>query len=278
MSIAESCFAASGKTAPGQKTPPPLTPYNPDRRRKTRKSRNAGDQPETTISTSPQPENSPAPVRAKTLKTGIKPVKAHSDDIPVERIINPNAHDTRTNTLTKSRKTRSDIRITPEIIDRILERLGHGEPIARTAPQEGTSEAAFYSAINRNPDYAERYAQARREQADALFGKILIEAEECDGTQEGFNRARIRIDAYKWICAKINPAKYSDKAQIAVTGADGGPLAIAATAASVQEIKAVRDMLSGVIDIQADEPETPTTKAQRPGLLETSTETPESDA
>ena len=94
-------------------------------------------------------------------------------------------------------------------------------------------------------------------QADALFARIVETAEQCDGSQESFNRSRLLIDALKWTVSKLNPAKYSDKAQLAVTGADGGPVTIAAAVVNPAEVRAVRDMLRQSITTTAEEVPTP---------------------
>ena len=37
-------------------------------------------------------------------------------------------------------------------------------------------------------------------------------------------RNRLRVDARKWLAAKMAPKKYGDKVENVVTGADGGPV------------------------------------------------------
>ena len=38
------------------------------------------------------------------------------------------------------------------------------------------------------------------------------------------SKARLQIDARKWILGKMNPKKYSDKQTVEMTGANGGPI------------------------------------------------------
>lgn len=47
-------------------------------------------------------------------------------------------------------------------------------------------------------------------------GAVII----CD--QEHINRSRLRVDARKWVAAKLLPKKYGEKTQI--TGDGGGPV------------------------------------------------------
>lgn len=40
------------------------------------------------------------------------------------------------------------------------------------------------------------------------------------------SRARLRVDARKWIASKLKPKKYGDKQSVAVTDPDGGPISL----------------------------------------------------
>ena len=61
--------------------------------------------------------------------------------------------------------------------------------------------------------------------ADDALGDVRLDA---DGRayvdHEHINRSRLRVDARKWYLAKLAPKRYGDKAEMAVTGHDGGPL------------------------------------------------------
>jgi hypothetical protein len=39
-------------------------------------------------------------------------------------------------------------------------------------------------------------------------------------------RDRLRVDARKWVAAKLLPKKYGDRIQQEVSGPDGGPIAV----------------------------------------------------
>jgi hypothetical protein len=41
---------------------------------------------------------------------------------------------------------------------------------------------------------------------------------------ENIQRSRVRIDTRKWLLSKMLPKVYGDKTEVAVTGANGGPL------------------------------------------------------
>lgn len=72
--------------------------------------------------------------------------------------------------------------------------------------------------------FAEKYARAREDQADHYADEIIGIAD----TEEDPNRARVRVDARKWVASKLKPKNYGEK--VAHTGADGeGPVAMAVT-------------------------------------------------
>lgn len=87
-------------------------------------------------------------------------------------------------------------------------------------------------------EFRDHYARAREVQAYAMEDEILEIAEDSrndwvmrqgkDGEsrlvfdEERVSRARVRIDARKWLMAKMAPKRYGDR--VAVTGKDGGPV------------------------------------------------------
>jgi hypothetical protein len=52
-------------------------------------------------------------------------------------------------------------------------------------------------------------------------------------------RSRVRIDTRKWILSKMLPKVYGDKAEVAVTGANGGPVQ-SLTVSTTDPIEAAR--------------------------------------
>lgn len=86
---------------------------------------------------------------------------------------------------------------------------------------------------NYKKDFAKMYARAKEAQADYLAEEILDIAD--DGSndlmtitkgdmsyeienKEVTNRSKLRVDARKWIAAKLKPKKYGDKTDITTNG------------------------------------------------------------
>jgi hypothetical protein len=87
--------------------------------------------------------------------------------------------------------------------------------------------------LNEHEAFREQYARATEQRADLMAEEILEIAD--DGrndyatTENGetFNsehvqRSRLRVDARKWLLAKMQPKKYGERVQTEVTGPDGG--------------------------------------------------------
>lgn len=134
---------------------------------------------------------------------------------------------------------------TDEVADEICSELVEGRSLKAICLDEGMPHRATvfrWLADERYTSFRDRYARAREAQADAIFDEILDIADDGsndwmardqDGDEgdqvlnhEHIQRSRLRIDARKWMAAKLRPKVYGDKSLIEHTGADGGPIAI----------------------------------------------------
>ena len=110
-----------------------------------------------------------------------------------------------------------------EITAEILTRLTEGESLrsivkdAHMPPQ-----ATVYEWLAAKPDFAERYAYARDQQAETLADEIIALADEKPKEvtdDKGHGRIdngwvtwqKNRVDARKWVAAKLKPKKYGDR-------------------------------------------------------------------
>ena len=124
----------------------------------------------------------------------------------------------------------------------ILKRISEGEPLRKVLKGKGMpSSQTFYRWIdndeeeNQEENKSKRYARACEERADKIFEDILDIAD--DGTNDmmtidkGHNsvqvedrevtgRSKLRIEARKWMLAKMSPKKYGDKSEITLEGGD----------------------------------------------------------
>ncbi|MBA4220177.1 MAG: terminase small subunit protein [Methylobacterium sp.] len=135
---------------------------------------------------------------------------------------------------------------TQAVADLICERIADGHSLRSICADEGMpATSTVFKWLNENKPFSDQYARAREAQADALFDEILEIAD--DGTNdwmerkndegenigwrengEALRRSALRVEARKWMAGKLQPKKYSDKHQVELSGADGGPVQVEA--------------------------------------------------
>lgn len=103
----------------------------------------------------------------------------------------------------------------------ILARLERGESLQGICRDEGTPASTVILWVRDNPDFAERYAQARRVGYELLADELLSISDQREfvGDDDGpvrFDAAavahnRLRVDTRKWILAKMLPKVYGDR-------------------------------------------------------------------
>jgi hypothetical protein len=65
--------------------------------------------------------------------------------------------------------------------------------------------------LRENADFRERYARAKEESADALSEDIKEIGEKTLKGEYDPQAARVAIDSYKWVAAKLKPKVYGDR-------------------------------------------------------------------
>ena len=111
-----------------------------------------------------------------------------------------------------------------EIADIILGRISEGESLKGICRDLKIMNVTVYSWMRARPSFLTLYAQAREDRADSL-GDDLQEIADAS-TPETVQVDRLRTDVRKFIAAKLNPRKWGDRVQAALTGADGGPIQV----------------------------------------------------
>jgi len=113
------------------------------------------------------------------------------------------------------------------IADRICELMAEGNDMGTICEMDGMPSRSTVSrwAASR-PDFAEQCARAREALADYELDRLKRIAEEC--TEENVNSTRVKLNHYQWRVMKIAPRVYGDKAQVELTGANGGPMQVQA--------------------------------------------------
>lgn len=117
---------------------------------------------------------------------------------------------------------------TPELAAAICERIADGESLKAVCTAEDMpSKSSVYLWLTRHSEFSDMYTRAREDQADTLADEIIDIADDStrdtilkknhDGTTyevantEWINRSRLRVDARKWVAAKLKPKKYGER-------------------------------------------------------------------
>jgi hypothetical protein len=127
-----------------------------------------------------------------------------------------------------------------EVWATILNRIAEGESLRTIcADEDMPSRVSVYRWLEADEALRDQYARAREEQADTLFDEILEIADdgrndwmERNGEEdrgwrengEALGRARLRIDARKWMAGKLRPKKYGER--LALAGDGDAPLTV----------------------------------------------------
>lgn len=126
---------------------------------------------------------------------------------------------------------------TQETADLICDRLAQGESLRMVCADEGMpNRSTVLRWLEDFEAFRGQYARAREAQADHMADEILSIAD--DGLNDTYRdddgnvrtdtdviaRSKLRVDARKWLAAKMAPKKYGEKVTQEVTGADGGPV------------------------------------------------------
>ena len=145
-----------------------------------------------------------------------------------------------------------------EIADEVCRRLAGGESLRAICRDEGIPDESTVRlwALDDREGFATQYARAREVQFLAIADELLEIAD--DGRNdwmqrrgnderrgwelngEHIQRSRVRIDTRKWMLSKMLPKVYGDKTEVAVTGANGGPLQSERVTVPADPIEAAR--------------------------------------
>ncbi|MFD2677004.1 terminase small subunit protein [Camelimonas lactis] len=132
---------------------------------------------------------------------------------------------------------------TQELADHICAELATGKSmrtVCRATDMPAMSTVFLW--LRERRDFSEQYARAKVEAADALVEEIMdiaddatndwMETHDKDGNAVGYRlngehvqRSRLRIDARKWVAAKLKPKKYGERLDLDNSGQPSNPLA-----------------------------------------------------
>jgi hypothetical protein len=147
-----------------------------------------------------------------------------------------------------TKKTRKKMgrptKYTDEITYEICDLLAGGVSLKKISDMPHMpTRATMYKWMDEHGDFLNRYTRAKQDCADYMVDEMLEIAD--DGTNdynerfdkngevmgwqvnhEHVNRSRLRVDARKWIAAKLKPLKYGEKISSEISGPEGKPVEV----------------------------------------------------
>lgn len=106
--------------------------------------------------------------------------------------------------------------------DKICLAISEGSSLVRACKELKVDFHHVFQWIKEVPGFAEDYAHAREAQADFHVDEII----DISDTEPDSQKARVRIDARKWVAGKMKPKKYGDSTQVKHADADGNKLTL----------------------------------------------------
>lgn len=119
---------------------------------------------------------------------------------------------------------------TQELANKICSELAEGKSLRTVCKQKDMPDkSTVFDWLAKNKGFADQYAQAKAESADALFEETIDIADDARnvivGGEDRADNARVqverlRVDTRKWMMSKMKPKKYGEKIDHTTNGKD----------------------------------------------------------
>jgi hypothetical protein len=110
----------------------------------------------------------------------------------------------------------------PKIGDKLCEMIAEGNSASKACKSAGVAMRTFYGWARENEEFSAQLMRAREDQADTFADQMCDIADD----EEDVQRAKLKIDARKWVAARMKPKSWGDKVHQEISGPDGGPIEI----------------------------------------------------
>jgi len=122
------------------------------------------------------------------------------------------------------------------LADAVCERMLNGQSLVKICEdEEMPSRTTIYRWMDARPDFVARCARAREGLADYLLDRIEQMA---DATTElNVQSQKVKISTAQWRAMKMAPRVYGERSRTELTGADGGPIRVAATTIDARQLE-----------------------------------------
>lgn len=135
-------------------------------------------------------------------------------------------------TLPAKKKTGRPSQYTEETANKICELLARGMSLNEICESGKYPEMpglnAVYNWLRAQPSFAQNYTRAKEDSADTYAASIIDAVRGPFDDMVQVNAARLKVDALKWIVAKLKPRSYGERVEATLTGPNGGPIQVQA--------------------------------------------------
>lgn len=111
--------------------------------------------------------------------------------------------------------------------DNICARIANGESLRAVCRDNGMpNQDTVHMWLNKDDAFVEQYARACARREDSFFDDLIEIADSVTADAAEVAKARVQIDARKWVLSRMNPKKYGDRVQQEVSGSIGAEVTL----------------------------------------------------
>ena len=107
---------------------------------------------------------------------------------------------------------------TEAVADDICERIARGKSLINICSELNLSYSQVMVWLKKYTDFTDKYAHAREAQADWYADEIISVIDNAKSDRNEIERAKVKIEALKWVASKLKPKKYGDKLDLTSNG------------------------------------------------------------
>jgi hypothetical protein len=98
-----------------------------------------------------------------------------------------------------------------ELAQKICKRIMDGESLRQICESKDMPDrTTVHDWLSKNEDFSHQYVISREIQADYYADDIIAEADKATD-RDSAAAAKVKVDARKWVAAKLKPKRYGDK-------------------------------------------------------------------
>ena len=118
-------------------------------------------------------------------------------------------------------------KFTQTLADDICERIANGESLRSVCRDKSMPDkTTVLRWVDDNKDFCDQYARACARREDSFFDDLIEIADSVTADAAEVAKARVQIDARKWVLSRMNPKKYGDRVQQEVSGSIGAEVTL----------------------------------------------------